>query len=78
MIQDLDNLINQYQAELDKLHADKAEYERQKIIYEERLRQLNEQLDTEFGTHDPEQINTIKENLETEINQLRQQYEELR
>ena len=78
LTQDISNIISQYKMEVQKLESEKAEQEKQIIIYEERQRRLNDELQKEYGTTSLTDLENIKKNLEQEIEQLKEKYVELK
>jgi hypothetical protein len=59
-----------YKSEIAQLESQVQEYEKQVIIQDERIRQLKEQLEKEYGTSEEEKLIEIKKTLENEITEL--------
>jgi predicted nucleic acid-binding Zn-ribbon protein len=72
MENDIDQEIQTIKNEVQTLNAQKLEIEKQIIIQDERIRSLKEQLLAEYGTDDEAELLKIKENLEKEIQELKE------
>jgi len=70
---EIEQELQKYKNEVQQLNNQKAEIEKQIIIQDERIRSLKEQLLVEYGTDDESELLKIKEKLEKEIQELKEQ-----
>jgi len=67
---EIQSKINEYKHVKNTLEVEIKDLETKIIISEERLRQLNEQLDNEYGTHDEMKLLDIKNDLLNQVKEL--------